>query len=135
MFAQTIDGVWFDVGHPSELIRAQHTLIAQRDSLPFPLPTGDFIQGSFISSSANVKGRFEGSVISSECEVGEDSHLRDVLLMSNCILGERCQIEESVLGRNVSIGNGSVLKNVIVGDGIELEENSLFENCRIPSIE
>tara|TARA_B100001142_G_scaffold327264_2_gene384473 strand:+ start:400 stop:1446 length:1047 start_codon:yes stop_codon:yes gene_type:complete len=135
MFAQTIDGVWFDVGHPSELIRAQHTLIAQRDSLPFPLPTGDFIQGSFISSSANVKGRFEGSVISSECEVGEDSHLRDVLLMSNCILGEGCQIEESVLGRNVSIGNGSVLKNVVVGDGIELEENSLFENCRIPSIE
>ena len=135
MYAQTIDGVWFDVGHPSELIRAQHTLIAQRDSLPFPLPSGDFIGGSFVSSTAKMNGTLEGSVLSSECDVGERSHLRNVLLMSNCVIGEQCQLEESVLGRSVSIGKGSILKNVVIGDGIELEENSHFEDCRIPSIE
>ena len=135
MYAQTIDGVWFDVGHPSELIRAQHTLIAQRDSLPFPLPSGDFDQGSFISSTAKLNGTLEGSVLSSECDVGEGSHLRNVLLMSDCIIGEQCQLEETVLGRSVSVGKGSILKNVVVGDGIELEENSHFEDCRIPSIE
>lgn len=133
MFAQTLDGVWFDVGHPSELIRAQHTLIAQRDSLPFPLPKGIFDEGSFIADSANMKGTVAGSVISSECTVGEGSHLHDVLLMSNCVIGEKCHLEETVLGRNVSIGKGSILKNVVVGDSMELGENSYFENCRIPS--
>lgn len=133
MFAQTLDGVWFDVGHPSELIRAQHTLIAQRDSLPFPLPKGIFDEGSFIADSANMKGTVAGSVISSECAVGEGSHLHDVLLMSNCVIGEKCHLEETVLGRNVSIGKGSILKNVVVGDSMELGENSYFENCRIPS--
>ena len=32
MYAKTIDGVWFDVGHPFELIRAQHTLMRQGES-------------------------------------------------------------------------------------------------------
>ena len=135
MYAQTIDGVWFDVGHPSELIRAQHTLIAQRDSLPFPLPRGDFEEGSFISSTAKMDGSIEGSVLSSKCDVGKGSHLRNVLLMSECVIGEQCQLEETVLGRSVLVGKGSILKNVVIGDGIELEENSHFEDCRIPSIE
>ena len=42
MYAKTIDGVWFDVGHPFELIRAQHTLMRQKENLPFPIPNGDF---------------------------------------------------------------------------------------------
>ena len=135
MFAQTIDGVWFDVGHPSELIRAQHTLIAQRESLPFPLPNGVFSEGNFVSSSASVEGSLKGSVVSSECHVGDGSLLQDVLLMSNCRVVQQCQIEDSVLGQSVTIGKGSTLKNVIIGDGIELEENSHFEGCRIPNLD
>tara|TARA_B100000459_G_C8592671_1_gene208447 strand:- start:352 stop:1341 length:990 start_codon:yes stop_codon:yes gene_type:complete len=133
MYAQTIDGVWFDVGHPSELIRAQHTLIDQRESLPFPLPEGVFENGNFVSSSASVAGRLEGSVVSQHCDVSSKSNLHNVLLMAHCSVGENCHIEESVIGRNVTIGKGSILKNVVIGDGVELVENSQFENCRIPS--
>lgn len=135
MYAQTIDGVWFDVGHPSELIRAQHTLIAQRDSLPFPIPEGVFDGDSFVSSSATVSGTLEGSVISAQCDVNVGSHLRNVLLMAHCSVGEHCQLEESVVGRHVSIGKGSFLRNVVVGDGIQLDDNSHYEDCRIPSLE
>lgn len=135
MYAKTIDGVWFDVGHPSELIRAQHTLIAQRHTLPFPLPKGTFDGNSFVAENAQLKGTLEGSVVSSLSVVGLGSHLHDVLVMSNCTIGEHCKLENTVVGQGVSIGSGSVLKNVILGDGMRVEENSVFENCRIPAVE
>ena len=135
MYAKTIDGVWFDVGHPSELIRAQHTLIAQRHSLPFPLPEGTFDGNSFVAENAQFKGTMEGSVVSSKSVVGLGSHLHDVLVMSNCTIGEKCLLENTVIGQGVSIGSGSVLKNVILGDGMIVKGNSVFENCRIPAVE
>ena len=82
MYAKTIDGVWFDVGHPSELIRAQHTLIEQRASLPFPLPEGDFSENSFIACSAKMNGEIEGTVVSSSSHIEYGSVLKDVLVMS-----------------------------------------------------
>ena len=74
-YAKTIDGVWFDVGHPSELIRAQHTLIAQRDTLPFPLPQGTFEGDSFVAKDAQVNGTLEGTVVSSRSVIGKGSRL------------------------------------------------------------
>ena len=135
MYAKTIDGVWFDVGHPSELIRAQHTLIAQRKTLPFPLPKGTFDGKSFVAESADVKGTLEGSVVSSNSKVGLDTRLEDVLVMSNCTIGEKCVIHNTVIGQNVSIGSGSILKNVILGDGIRIEADSTLKNCRVPAFE
>ncbi len=135
MYAKTIDGVWFDVGHPSELIRAQHTLITQRQSLPFPLPKGTFEGKSFVAESAVVNGTLEGTVVSAQSVVGSGSHLQDVLVMSECSIGENCMLQNTVLGQGVSIGSGSVLNNVILGDGTALEPNSSFGNCRIPAPE
>ena len=40
MYAQAINGVWFDVGSPLELIRAQNVLIERKNELPFPIPEG-----------------------------------------------------------------------------------------------
>ena len=135
MYAKTIDGVWFDVGHPSELIRAQHTLIAQRETLPFPLPQGTFEGDSFVAKNAQVNGTLEGTVVSSRSVIGKGSRLIDVLVMSDCMVEHECVLENTVLGKGVSIGSGSILKNVIIGDGMVLENNSTFENCRIPAIE
>ena len=89
MYAKTIDGVWFDVGHPSELIRAQHTLIEQRASLPFPLPEGDFSENSFIACSAKMNGEIEGTVVSSSSHIEYGSVLKDVLVMSGSDSGQR----------------------------------------------
>ena len=134
MYAKTIDGVWFDVGHPSELIRAQHTLIAQRQTLPFPLPKGDFEGNSFVADSADMKGTLEGSVVSSHSVIGSETHLEDVLVMSNCTIGDNCLIKNTVIGQGVLIGSGSILKNVILGDGTVLDDESSLENCRIPAL-
>ena len=41
MYAKTVNGIWFDVGHPFELHKAQMALIERRDELPFPMPEGE----------------------------------------------------------------------------------------------
>ena len=133
MYAKTIDGVWFDVGHPSELIRAQHTLIQQRTSLPFPLPDGDFIGNSFMSSSAEILGEIEGSVVSSMSRVESGSTLKDVLVMSGSKIGMNCQLTNTVVGEGVHIGSECTLVNVILGDGVVVEAGSVLKDCRIPN--
>ena len=133
MYAKTIDGVWFDVGHPSELIRAQHTLIQQRTSLPFPLPDGDFVGNSFTSSSAEILGEVEGSVVSSMSRIESGSTLRDVLVMSGSKVGMNCKITNSVVGEGVHIGSECTLVNVILGDGMVVEAGSVLKDCRIPN--
>lgn len=135
MYAKTIDGVWFDVGHPSELIRAQHTLIEQRASLPFPLPEGDFSENSFIACSAKMNGEIEGTVVSSSSHIEYGSVLKDVLVMSGSIVGKDCRLTNSVLGERVKIGAGCSLENVILGDGVILKPGSVLKDCRIPNPE
>ena len=52
MYAKTINGIWFDVGHPFELHKAQMALIKNRHRLPFPMPEGEVLEdGSFIAKS------------------------------------------------------------------------------------
>ena len=135
MYAKTIDGVWFDVGHPSELIRAQHTLIEQRASLPFPLPEGDFSENSFIACSAKMNCEIEGTVVSSSSHIEYGSVLKDVLVMSGSEVGKDCRLTNSVLGERVKIGAGCSLENVILGDGVILEPGSVLKDCRIPNPE
>jgi len=133
MYAKTIDGVWFDVGHPSELIRAQHTLIAERNSLPFPLPDGDFTGDSFLSSSAEIHGEIEGSVVSSMSVIGSGSTLKNVLVMSDSKIGTDCKITNTVVGEGVVIGSKCTLQNVILGDGVVVDAGSVLKDCRIPN--
>ena len=132
MYAKTIDGVWFDVGHPFELIRAQHTLLQQRENLPFPVPNGDFTADCFVAESAENHGILHGSVLSVFSRVEADSHLTDVLVMSHSVVEQGCTVQNSVLGEHVRVGSGSVLSNVVVGDGVVIEADSILENCRIP---
>lgn len=133
MYAQTIDGVWFDVGHPMELIRAQHSLIQGRDDLPFPRPEGTFSdEGSFFALGVEVNHDVVGSVVSKATELGMDCKIHDSLLMSGCIIGSDVMIHASVLGRNVTVGAGSVLTNVVIGDDVTIEAGRNIENVRIP---
>ncbi len=45
MYAKTIDGVWFDVGNPMELLNAQSTLVKRMTELPFAIPNGTILLG------------------------------------------------------------------------------------------
>ncbi|MBT60499.1 MAG: hypothetical protein CMA63_02955 [Euryarchaeota archaeon] len=133
MYAQTIEGVWFDVGHPFELIRAQHTLIEQRETLPFPLPQGRFDNGNFVANSAEQNGNMVGSVVSDRCLVSSDVELRDTLLMAGCTIEPNSILVECILGRDVHVGSNVHLHQMVIGDGIRIEPNTVKSHSRIPS--
>jgi mannose-1-phosphate guanylyltransferase len=125
MYAQAINGVWFDVGSPQELIRAQNVLIERREELPFPMPKGATIQqGSFIDPTADVdqSATVVHSVISKGSIVGENAVLKHCVLMNgarvkdgvhlnNCILSPNSVIDSNVVARDVILGDHDVLRN------------------------
>ena len=125
MYAKAIDGVWFDVGSPDELIRAQHVLIEQRKSLPFPMPDGSVDgNGSFVSNTAHLGEHVElhKSVVATDCSVGNDSSLRETVLMqgasvgsnvslSGCILSPGSIVEDNISATNLVLGDDECLKN------------------------
>ena len=134
MYAKTIDGVWFDVGHPMELIRAQHALIEGKDTLPFPVPEGRFSSaGSYFAPDIDSNANIAGSVISNGVTVDEGAKIEDSLLMSGCEVGSNVIIQHSVLGRHVKVGEGAVIRHAVIGDDVVIEPNGLVIEARIPS--
>jgi len=115
MYAKTVNGIWFDVGHPFELHNAQMALIAGRDNLPFPMPEGEVLpDGSFISASASVSGHIEKSIILEGASVN-GAAVNTVLMSNSRINGIS---ESSIIGENSIID--SRIQNCVIGDGVHV---------------
>ena len=127
MYAQAINGVWFDVGSPSELIRAQNVLIERRDELSFPIPDGARIEnGSFIDPTAQVHQDtiVENSVIAQHAVVGANTVLRHCVLMNGSRVEDGVHLEYSILSPGSVVSNSVSTSNVILGDGEHLKNVS-----------
>ena len=126
MYAQAINGVWFDVGSPRELIRAQNVLIQQRDELPFPLPEGSrIVQGSFFHPTAEVSddSNVEESVIAQNAFVGPNSVLVNCVLMNGSRVEEGAQLENCILSPGAVVSANVSAANVILGDDERLKND------------
>ncbi|HJM55578.1 MAG TPA: NDP-sugar synthase [Poseidonia sp.] len=136
MYAETINGVWFDVGHPSELLRAQTTLLQQYQSLPFSLPEGSWVgDDGFILTDAIVHGDAVSSVISQSCVVESSAKIISSLLMKGCKVAENAEIKGSILGREVIVEAGAVLIDCVIGDGQVVSSGSILRSALIPPSE
>lgn len=132
IYGKKIDGVWFDVGSPSELIRAQQVLISNRESLPFPMPDGQVIDGDgFEFEDSQSTGQNRSSVLSSGTRIGNKSVISNSLIMSNSIVGDDCELDKSVVGENVSIGDSCKLLNCVIGDGVTVKMGTILEDSKI----
>ena len=132
VYAKKIDGVWFDVGSPSELIRAQQVLISGRDSLPFPMPKGQLIgSNGFEFENSESSGNNRGSVVSKGVIIGVNSVISDSLIMSNSVVGTDCEIDKSVIGENVSIGDSCKLHNCVIGDNVIVKDNTVLNDSKL----
>lgn len=115
MYAKTVNGIWFDVGHPFELHSAQMALIEGRDVLPFPMPDGEVLpDGSFISRTASVSGHVEKSIILEGASVN-GAAVNSVVMANSRINGVS---EASIIGENAVID--SRIQNCVIGDGVHL---------------
>jgi len=130
MYAKAVEGIWYDVGHPLELLNAQRALIEMRESLPFPMPAGEVLaDGSFIAKGSNVAGKIERSVILSNCDISSDSFVKDSLIMSGCTI--EGTIDGSVIGESCIIRD-SRLSKMVIGDQQEIVAATLA-NQRLPA--
>lgn len=115
MYAKTVNGIWFDVGHPFELHNAQMALISGRDVLPFPMPDGEVLpDGSFISSSASVSGHVEKSIVLSGASV--NGAIVNTVVMSNSKVNGVA--ESSIIGENSIVD--SRVHHCVIGDDIHI---------------
>ena len=132
IYGKKIDGVWFDVGSPDELIRAQQVLISNRNELPFPMPKGDVIgSNGFNFEDSQVLGSNLGSVISSGVQVGDNSLISNSMIMSNSNVGPNSNIEQSVIGQNVSIGDSCMISDCIIGDNVSIKSNTSLKSAKL----
>ncbi|MGY8670448.1 MAG: nucleotidyltransferase family protein, partial [Candidatus Poseidoniales archaeon] len=130
MYAKTVEGIWYDVGHPLELLNAQRALIEMRDSLPFPMPEGEVLSdGSFIAKGSTVSGEIERSVILSNCNVSSKSSVKNSLVMSGCNIDGN--IIGSVIGESCIIID-SDLSAMVIGDQQDIQSKKLT-NHRLPA--
>jgi mannose-1-phosphate guanylyltransferase len=112
MYAKTVNGIWFDVGHPFELHNAQMALVEKRADLPFPMPDGEVLpDGSFISSEASVSGHISKSIILAGAAVN-GAVVNSVIMSNSRVNGVS---ESSIVGEN-SIVDSRIL-NCVIGDG------------------
>ena len=133
MYAETINGVWFDVGHPKELLRAQETLLKQYDELPFSLPEGSWVgNDGFVFAGTSVEGMTASSVISQSCTIEISASVTSSLLMKGCHVGEGATIVDSILGQNVRVESGASLTNCVVGDGETISAGDSFSAALLP---
>ena len=124
MYAQAINGVWFDVGSPQELIRAQNVLIERREELPFPLPEGSRIErSSFIHPNATVleDSIVEESVIAQNAFVGANVVLKNCVLMNGSRVEEGAVLDNCILSPGAIVSANSSASNIILGDDERLE--------------
>ncbi|MEC8589271.1 MAG: NDP-sugar synthase [Candidatus Thermoplasmatota archaeon] len=124
MYAQAINGVWFDVGSPSELIRAQNVLIERKDDLSFPIPEGARIEhGSFIDPTAHVQedATVVNSVIAQHAIVGANTVLKHCVLMNGSKVEDDVHLEYVILSPGAFVSSNVSTSNVILGDNERLE--------------
>lgn len=132
MYAQTIDGVWFDVGQPFELIKAQATLMQRYDDLPFSYPATYTNVGDVLhATNAQLNGSVKRSVLGSETDLHEGGTVVDSLLMDGCTVESGATVSGSVVGREVLIPNNTVLDACVVGDGATLIAGRRYVNEKI----
>ncbi len=129
IYGKKIDGLWFDVGLPNELINAQHTLIRDRENLPFEMPQGQVIgTDGFEFSKSSSEAINHGSVLSDGSIVGKDTILENSLVMKESKIGNNCRVIDSVIGCNVKIDDNCTLENCVIGDNVTIKRNtSLIE--------
>jgi len=132
MYAQTIDGVWFDVGQPFELIKAQATLMQRYDDLPFSYPASYTNVGDVLhATNAELNGSVKRSVLGSKTVVQDGGTVVDSLLMDGCTVELGATVSGSVVGRDVIIPNDTMLDGCVVGDGATLVAGRRYVNEKI----
>ena len=143
LFAYEYNGYWKDVGTLNSYWQANMELIdiipefnlyeeywkiyTKCETLPPQyVAQGSFVEKSIIGEGSEIYGKVYNSVIGCDVVIGENTVVRDSIIMNETKIGSGCQIEKAIIAENDEIGN-----NVRLGEGNEVPNEtdpSIYSN-------
>lgn len=128
MYAYPYKGYWRDVGTIQSLWDANMDLIKYRETLDLQDPKwkiytntmamppqyigkGAIVNNSLVADGCMLLGKIEHSVLSHGVFVGENSEIKDSVIMPNVVIGKNVVIEKAMIGEGAIIEDNSIIKN------------------------
>lgn len=136
LYAYEYNGYWKDVGTLHSYWQANMELIdivpefnlyeeywkiyTKSLTLPPQYVSGtSVVEKSIIGSGSTIHGKIYNSVIGCGVTIGENTVIRDSIIMNETVIGENCEIIKGIVAENVVIGD-----NVMLGIGEEADNET-----------
>ena len=133
MYAKKVEGLWFDVGHPEELLKAQSALLSSPRHLPFSLPEGTRYGDTCYSVSPVQEGQVERCYVDEDCNIHPSSFIKDSYIMRSSVIEQDVTIINSIIGEGCTIQSNTLIENCIIGDGTVIAPHCRHVDQKIPS--
>jgi NDP-sugar pyrophosphorylase family protein len=150
MYGHALDGLWMDIGRPSDLILANQRVLA-RDPPPaasHAVPEG---VGAGVWTDASVRygqgfsvegpsmlgpgvvigdgARVRGSFLHPRVQVGEGASVVDSLVLEGCQVMPHSHVEGCIVDAGSTVGEGARLLRTNVAGGYTVGPNSVHEDA------
>ena len=148
LYAYEFNGYWKDVGTLNAYWEANMELIdivpefnlyeeywkiyTKSDILPPQYISSDsVVERSIIGEGSDIRGKVYNSVIGCGVTIGEDTVVRDSIIMNHTVIDKNCEINKSIIAEDVVIGEGVKLG---IGDEVDNELNASIYNHGLVTI-
>jgi NDP-sugar pyrophosphorylase family protein len=149
MYGHTLEGLWMDIGRPSDLIRANQRVLSEvpiqmaGHAVPDGVGPGVWsdasvaygagitVEGPSMLESRVVIGegaRVKGSFLHRGVNVGAGSVVVDSLVMEDCHISPHSHVEGCIIDSGSTVGEGARLVRTNVGRGFTVGPNSVHED-------
>jgi mannose-1-phosphate guanylyltransferase len=126
LYACLTKGIWFDIGRPSDLLKAQNMILENRDLIWTQIPEKP-------NSEAEIEGTCDGSIALKGSTIAAGSIVKNSLLMDGASISKGCEIENCIIGRNTTIQENCTLNGCVIGDGEHVPAGSEWVDIRYPN--
>ena len=126
LYACLTKGIWFDIGRPSDLLKAQNIILENRDLIWTQIPEKP-------NSEAEIEGTCNGSIALKGSTIAAGSIVKNSLLMDGASISKGCEIENCIIGRNTTIQENCTLNGCVIGDGEHVPAGSEWVDIRYPN--
>ena len=148
LYAYEFNGYWKDVGTLNSYWEANMELIdivpefnlyeeywkiyTKSDILPPQYISADsVVERSIIGEGSDIRGKIYNSVIGCGVTIGENTVIRDSIIMNHTVIDQDCEINKAIIAEDVSIGQGVKLG---IGEEVDNELNAGIYNHGLVTI-
>ena len=118
--AFTLDGFWYNVSSPEELLKTNAAMIGQELSNGEPA----IDDSSSIDASARLS---DSCIIGPNCNIEQASIGKNVAIGSGVNVGSGSVIEEAIIESDVTVGSDCIIKHAFVQKGSKLADGFRLE--------